>query len=240
LEFGFYYRSFDKAIVHSLASAAAIKDMGVGSSTLVVPHGIYDIFNLSNLTQSSARDYFPQIKKSSTVVLFFGNLESRKGLWEILNTAYTLQNNDEFFFVIAGAPHLGSSGERAVERLEKAKSYSNCLIVDRRIDFQDVEKYFSAADIIALPYLEGTTSGVLKLALAFGKPVVATNVGDFPEQVPDGAGIFIEPDRLNSDLPKALMSIRENLTGFVAAMRTGGANAQWHDIATKTYNFLES
>ena len=80
--------------------------------------------------------------------------------------------------------HLGSSGEQAVERLEKAKSYSNCLIVDRRIDFQDVEKYFSAADIIALPYLEGTTSGVLKLALAFGKPVVATNVGDFQSKYP--------------------------------------------------------
>ena len=34
--------------------------------------------------------------------------------------------------------------------------------------------YFSAADVVVLPYYEVTQSGVLHIAYAFGKPVVAT------------------------------------------------------------------
>ncbi|HEY6527193.1 MAG TPA: glycosyltransferase family 4 protein [Cellvibrionaceae bacterium] len=245
-EYGFYYRAFDKVIAHSQTAAQALVAMGIKALILVVPHGIYDIFNLTHLSQEAARLKFPSINATDTLVLFFGNLESRKGLWEFIETAKILLKQrgiDEphaFKFLLAGAPHLSNSGEDATERLEHAKNLSNIVVHDKRIEFTAVEQYFAAADIIALPYLEGTTSGVLKLALAFGKPVIASNVGDFPEQVPTGGGIFINPNNLTLELTEALITMRQNLHQYREAMQRGNNNAQWPEIALQVIAHLKA
>jgi glycosyltransferase involved in cell wall biosynthesis len=238
-EYSFYYRSFEKVIAHSEAASQALLAMGISRKILVVPHGIYDIFNCSHLTQLQALDFFPSIEKNSIKVLFFGNLESRKGLWEFIATASRLADK-KFTFIIAGAPHLENSGPGADDRLEQAKGLPNMLIHDKRIEFDAVERYFAAADIIALPYLEGTTSGVLKLALAFGKPVVASRVGDFPEQVPAGAGILIDPNNLGEELPSALIAMGQNLAEFSYSMKHIASNAQWPDIACNIAHYLQA
>ncbi len=238
-EFSFYYRSFEKVIAHSEAASQALKEMGISQKILVVPHGIYDIFNCSNLTQLQALEYFPGIDKNSIKVLFFGNLESRKGLWEFIATAKRLAGKN-YTFIIAGAPHLENSGPGAEARLEQARALPNILVHDQRIAFEAVERYFAAADIIALPYLEGTTSGVLKLALAFGKPVIASRVGDFPEQVPAGAGIIIDPNNLEEEFTSAIIAMGQNLAEFSYSMQHTASNAQWPDIARNIAHFLQA
>lgn len=239
LEYSFYYRSFEKVIAHSEAASQALKAMGISQKILVVPHGIYDIFNCSNLTQLHALEYFPSIDKNSIKVLFFGNLESRKGLWEFIAAAQRLADKN-FTFIIAGAPHLENSGPDAQARLEQARALPNIVIHDRRIAFEAVEQYFSAADVIALPYLEGTTSGVLKLALAFGKPVIASRVGDFPEQVPAGAGVLIDPKKLEEELTSGLLIVGENLAEYTYAMQNSASNAHWPDIARNIAHYLKA
>lgn len=239
LEYSFYYRSFNKVIAHSEAAKQALISMGIKAKILVVPHGVYDIFNCTNLTQPQALEFFPSIQKDSIKVLFFGNLESRKGLWEFIATAKRLGDKN-YTFVIAGAPHLDNSGPGAEARLEQARALHNVLIHDKRVDFEAVERYFAAADIIALPYLEGTTSGVLKLALAFGKPVIASRVGDFPEQVPAGAGILIDPANLEDELASALIAMGQNLAEFSHTMKHTASNAQWPDIARNIAHYLQA
>ena len=44
---------------------------------------------------------------------------------------------------------------------------------------------FRAADLVVLPYREIDQSGVLFTAMAFGKPLLLTRVGGFPE-IADG------------------------------------------------------
>lgn len=239
LEYSFYYRSFEKVIAHSEAASQALKAMGISQNILVVPHGIYDIFDCSKLTQAQALEYFPSIKKNSIKVLFFGNLESRKGLWEFIATAQRLADKN-FTFIIAGAPHLENSGPNAQARLEQARALPNIVIHDKRVAFEAVERYFAAADVIALPYLEGTTSGVLKLALAFGKPVIASRVGDFPEQVPPGAGLLIDPNKIEEDLVSGLLIMGENLAEYTYAMKNSASNAQWPDIARNIAHYLQA
>ena len=64
---------------------------------------------------------------------------------------------------------------------------------------EEVAKLLSSVDLIILPYIEASQSGVIPLAFALGKPVVVTNVGGLKEQVPDGCGLIIPPNN-----PKAL------------------------------------
>jgi glycosyltransferase involved in cell wall biosynthesis len=45
---------------------------------------------------------------------------------------------------------------------------------------------FAAADVVALPYLRASASGVLLLAYGYGRPVLAYPVGGLPEYVADG------------------------------------------------------
>jgi glycosyltransferase involved in cell wall biosynthesis len=60
----------------------------------------------------------------------------------------------------------------------------------------EVNRYFSAADIVAQPYKTATQSGVTQIAFHFEKSMLVTNVGGLPEIVPDGKiGYVVEPDK---------------------------------------------
>lgn len=238
--FGLYYRSFSRVMVHSEAAAEGVRRLGVEVDLLVVPHGVYDIFDLTGIERRVARGIIGGLEDGCIAVLFFGHLEPRKGLVEFLDAARLLQDDTSFRFIVAGGSSLASHGARYVERLEEAKKAANVIVHDRRIPFEEVENYFAACDIVALPYLEGTTSGVLKLALAFGKPVVATRVGDFPEQVPLGGGEFIEVNEsVDSSLVEALRKMAENYGFYSFSMRNAREQANWPDIATRIHAYLQ-
>lgn len=76
------------------------------------------------------------------------------------------------------------------------------LEIEDRVRVQDaftpdreVEKYFAAADLVALPYTSATQSGIVQIAYGFTKPVVVTNVGGLPDVVKDGeTGYIVEPE----------------------------------------------
>ena len=93
---------------------------------------------------------------------------------------------------------------------------------------------------MALPYREGTTSGVLKLALAFGKPVIATTVGDFVEQVPQGGGILVQNDTSGTKgFINAIDVIRGHHQSYAGVMKHAQKNADWSAIALKVVQHLE-
>ena len=59
---------------------------------------------------------------------------------------------------------------------------------------EEIPLYFAAADLVMIPYLSATQSGIVQIAYAFDKPVVATKVGGIPEVVrQDATGFLVEP-----------------------------------------------
>jgi len=60
---------------------------------------------------------------------------------------------------------------------------------------EEVSMYFSAADLLVLPYRSATQSGIIQIAYNFDRPVIATNVGGLPEVVIHGrTGLIVPPD----------------------------------------------
>jgi glycosyltransferase involved in cell wall biosynthesis len=55
----------------------------------------------------------------------------------------------------------------------------------------EVNKYFSACDLVVQPYKSATQSGVTQIAYHFNKPMIITNVGGLSEFVPDGEVGFV-------------------------------------------------
>jgi glycosyltransferase involved in cell wall biosynthesis len=238
-EFGFYYRSFDKVIAHSeAANRILLNQLKITKDILIVPHGVYDIFNLTNITQLNAREKIGQIGSDDFIVLFFGHLEPRKGLMEFLAMAKAC-NHTDIKFLIAGSNDLSKHGQIYVDELAAARVLPNVIIHDTRIEFENVENYFSACDVVALPYLEGTTSGVLKLALAFGKPIIATSVGDLPEQTPEGGGVLVVNDmNIVTNFLNAIYLIKNSYQTYSEAMKNSQQAANWSTIADRILKHL--
>ncbi len=237
LVFGVYYSSFDRVFVHSESAALGVKALGVKVPILVVPHGIYDIFNLTNVSPKQSRCLIGNLKDSDFVVLFFGHLETRKGLLEFVRASSLMQkSHPEVKFLVAGENGLADTDRI---RLNAVREQPNIVVHDFRIPFEEVELYFSASNAVIMPYLEGTTSGVLKIAIAFGKPVITTTVGDFPEQVPAGGGFFINKDQnIAYKITDAILHVKRNEKQFGDAIRHVNSNQRWQDIADKMISYL--
>lgn len=238
-EYAWYYGRFDALVVHSQSAFDAVRAMGVDRPMTVIPHGIYDLFRLRMPSCAEARQRIG-LSLQDRVVLFFGHLEPRKGLGPLLDAARSLVDRPDIKFVVAGSNDLGTHGAQWPARLDEARRLPNVLIHDRRIPFEEVEDYFCAADVVALPYLEGTTSGVLKLAIAFGKPVVASDVGDLPHEVPAGGGILLPADRLTAELPGALTRLLDRPETATAAMHAASRQGDWSSIADRYLDLLQA
>ena len=58
----------------------------------------------------------------------------------------------------------------------------------------EVEKYFTAAELVVLPYEDATQSGIVQIAYGFEKPVLVTRVGGLPDVVTHmKTGYVVEP-----------------------------------------------
>ena len=65
---------------------------------------------------------------------------------------------------------------------------------DKYISNEEVAVYFAAADVVVLPYVEASQSGIVPIAYSFNTPVISTRVGGLPEAVLDGqTGFLVDP-----------------------------------------------
>jgi glycosyltransferase involved in cell wall biosynthesis len=85
-------------------------------------------------------------------------------------------------------------------------------LIELRTDFipdDEVNLYFSAADMIVQPYKSATQSGVTQIGYHFNKPMLVTNVGGLSEIIPDQKiGYVVEPD--SQQIADALFDFYQN------------------------------
>ena len=93
----------------------------------------------------------------------------------------------------------------------------------RFIEDREVAQLFLDADVVALPYVEASQSGVLNVAAAFGKPVVVTDVGELRATVePNGLGLVVPPRD-----PQALADALVRLAAEPRLRRARSGRGRW-------------
>jgi glycosyltransferase involved in cell wall biosynthesis len=233
-ELSLYYRLFNKVIVHSEVAKVQVANMGVINPILVVPHGIYDLFDTKGLDKIGARGLVPGVDVNDFVVLFFGRITPRKGINLFLRLAARFVDQKDCKFIVAGFNGMKDASFDDVAEYEALVRGENVILKDGRVPFQDVQIYFSASDVVVLPYVEGTTSGVIKLALAFKRPVVATNVGDISETLIFKFGELVE---VNADVCDGLYDALETVRGDYESYHANAYDAceyfSWERISIK-------
>jgi glycosyltransferase involved in cell wall biosynthesis len=129
-----------------------------------------------------------RLASRNITVLFFGRIQLYKGVDILIDAANRVASDlDGVRFVIAGrSDHL----TRPILARATAPYFD---VRDRFIADQEVAQLFTDADIVVLPYVEASQSGVLAIAYSFGLPVVATDVGELGSSVrQDDAGIVVK------------------------------------------------
>ena len=232
---GRMFGRMDAVIAHSQQSARRLRDeVGLDADRVrVIPHGAFGY-----LTELPEELPLPDelAKVEGPVILFFGLLRPYKGL-DVLLEAFRSMRGAELWIV--GNPRMPLAPLR--ELADRAEG--TVRFVPRYIDEAEIPAYLRRADLVVAPYLDGEHSGVAYTALAFGKPMVLSAVGGFPELATEhGAARIVEPGN-----PMALATALSELIADEGARDELAEGARvaaegpfsWDRIASQTLELYE-
>ena len=95
--------------------------------------------------------------------------------------------------------------------------------------------FFVAADLVALPYLSASQSGVTATAIQFDLPIVASNVGDLSNSITNETGALVVPGDSNA-LGEAIEAwFSEEHTGLGEAYAKLKASKSWEEFARQLF-----
>lgn len=196
-------------ISHTKEQADQLKKVNSNAEVLFKPHPIYN--------------HFPDLKiklkkRGKLELLYFGFIRPYKGVDVFLKALNKLDDSGIYATIVG---ETWGSREEIKNNLGSTKT--NVEFVLKYVSEQDAANYFGRADIVVLPYLSATGSGVVTLAYHYGKPVIASSVGGLKEVVTqDGTGWLVQPNSINklSCLIKKVdrktaNSMQKNIAAFV-------------------------
>lgn len=233
-------RHFQAIIVHSDFTKRQLVEMDWAPAERihVIPHAVLDYYlSLDGSTAAPASSL-------NQTVMFFGNIEAYKGL-DILIQAFALLPEDlraRTQLLVAGSPNTD------VVSLQKL---ARDLGIERRMVWklgyireEEVPQLFRAATIVALPYRAIDQSGVLMTAMAFGKAIVASRTGGFPEVITDRVnGILVTPGvvlELAAALQELLANPARRQAMEQATSDLARTELSWASSAQKTVALYEN
>ncbi len=166
---------------------------------------IYDCYSMEpGMTKTSARERLGI--NSDHVILFFGYIREYKGLDILINAMpAVIQAIPDAHLLIVGESYEKIS--RYTQLIESLGIGAHVTLINVFVPNEEVGMYFTAADIVCLPYRSATQSGPLNIAYGMGTPVIVTDVGGLAEFViPEKTGFVVPPEN-----PRV---IAENIMNF--------------------------
>jgi glycosyltransferase involved in cell wall biosynthesis len=148
-------------------------------------------------------------------MLFFGLVRNYKGLRYLIEAMPRVRRAFDGHLLVVG--EFYDDKESYLALIEKHGLREAITVVDRYVPNEEVNRYFSAADVAVLPYTSATQSGIVQIAYGLNTPVIVTRVGGLPEVVDDGRTGFVVTPADADALAEAIIRYYEG--GFEARFR---------------------
>jgi glycosyltransferase involved in cell wall biosynthesis len=142
--------------------------------------------------------------KTDRVILFFGFIRPYKGLKYLIEALPEVLREMDVLLLIAG--EFWKKKEDYESQIARCNLRGKVKIADRYIPDEEVGIYFSAADIVVLPYVSVTGSGIVPLAFEQEKPVIVSDVGALAEIVEDNKTGFLVPPKDSQAIARAIVA----------------------------------
>jgi glycosyltransferase involved in cell wall biosynthesis len=193
----------------------------------VVPHGIEVVDTSAGRTALAALGF----GEAPLCVLCFGFISPYKGLEAAIAAAGLA--GDEVELVIAGGEHprLAAAGDDYAQRLRASAPDNVCFT--GFVPDEDLERWFTAADVLLLPYPRPfASSGPLALALAHGTPVLMSEALARTTGAPGAMAVAAEPAAIAARL-RALAADRSERERLRVAGGDLRAGRTWPEVARR-------
>jgi starch synthase len=193
------------------------------------------------------------VDPAAASVVFVGRITRQKGLPYLLRAAAELPA-DVQLVLLAGAadtPEIAAEVVGLVDGLRRGRS-APVVWIDRMLPRDDVRQFLTRATVFVCPSVYEPLGIVNLEAMACGAAVVGTATGGIPEvvvpgetgwlvpieQVDDGTGTPVDPDRFVADLAAALVEGVSDPDRAAAYGRAGRSRAEtefsWDTVAART------
>lgn len=204
-----------------------------GIKVLKLYHPVYDMFKPTpNFDIAKAKH---KMGLNKYVFLYFGFIRKYKGLHNVIAAFANLaKQRDDVSLLIVGESFwntldnsklstklknatFGVAKKLFLKNQDNEKDYNPLALINKLniedlvyvynefVPNEDVPKYFQVSDNIMLFYLTATPSGVESIGYNFNMPMLATNVGHFPETVKDGFNGYLAEDRDITSMTKVMI-----------------------------------
>lgn len=185
----------------------------------VIPH-----IQIGNVPSSLATE-----PEEEHLVLFFGRIWEYKGLEYLIRAEPLISAQiPDVRILIAGQGEDFSRYARMMIHPDRFIVHNEYITEERATE------YFRRASVVALPYVEASTSGVIPLAYSAAKPVVATTVGGLPQMVEHGRTGYLVAPRDTAQLADAIVRLLNDRV----LRRQMGANGKRKIEAECSANFI--
>ena len=186
----FLFKRIDGFLVQSRSVIPDLKEIVPEADFVYNPHPIYNVFG-QPLEKETARQIL-ELDPQVPIILYFGYIRQYKGLNYLIKAFPAIHKKIGGKLLIVG--EFYDKKDKYLDLIRETGLQDKIIVVDRYIPDNLVNDYFSAADILVLPYISATQSGITQIALSYNLPCVVTNVGGLPEVVKDGkTGFVVEP-----------------------------------------------
>lgn len=204
------YRVSDRLIVHTKSTREKLVKLGIPEGKCeVIPHYSYPVPKLHVNS--------PPAKNS---ILFFGVIRDYKGLDILIEALRIIGDRYEWALDVVGKQEMDLSDIKS-----KIEAYG----LEKHVNFKtgwvksdSIPEIFQNHEIVVLPYKAIDNSGLLHLAMSYGKKIVASRLGSLKDIIEHGkTGLLFEPND-----PVDLASKLELLISKRDDYATMGKNAQ--------------
>ncbi|MBS1517100.1 MAG: glycosyltransferase [Bacteroidetes bacterium] len=186
----------DFFIIHSKSVEEDLKKFIKGKPYKYTPHPIYNIFgepvSKGDSLAAIEKDFNIELK-GKKVILFFGYVRKYKGLKYLIDAMPEILRSVDVTLLIVGEFYEDENITR--DQIKNLELEKNIHVVSDYIPNEKVRYFFCASDVVVLPYIDATQSGITQIAYYYDKPVIATDVGGLSEAVIDGkTGFLVKPE----------------------------------------------
>jgi glycosyltransferase involved in cell wall biosynthesis len=205
-------------------------------ATMVIPHGLRIPTRIGR-EEARARLGIP---REATVLLTFGYLSPHKGLEYPIRAMKSISKTiPTCQLIVAGGLHPSTRDDsyaRLLRRIAIEDAVTGHVTFTGHVPDELVDYYFESANIILLPYLRITQSGVLYTAVAHRVPVIASSVGGIREELQrNQIGVLVPPGEVNPLIEAAIKLLGDSKRLALYSENEGRLSRElaWELIAKK-------
>ncbi|MBD2001067.1 glycosyltransferase [Leptolyngbya sp. FACHB-541] len=223
----------NRVIVHHTSAVYEVTQQYKFSSSKVevIPIGHYRDIYEGAICSIEARQKLG-LPESSKIYLNLGILKPYKGIERLVQTwkdNQTILSNNTL--LIAGKALDDRYGRTLVEQASEAESI---ILQNIFVEDDQIHLYFSAADVVVLPFERILTTSSLVLAMSYGKPVIAPRLGNIPETVGAADRLLYDPNEKHGLLHAIKESTQIDLEALGQLTNKMCDRLNWGAIGQKT------